>query len=280
MDKKNVKKIVIISVIFIIIIAGIGLGIYKYNKVQAYNKLITTANKDMDLGKYDEAITLFQESLKYKKDSSIEKNIKLATSLEKFKKIYNDGAKLENDKKYLEAIEKFKMIDKSGLKWYNNAQKKIEECKKQYISQNLESANNAFNNNSYDDANKYLDDILKIDSNNKDAKNLKTSIDKIVKEQNEKAEVEEQSKQTTNNSVNGNIEKVNTQNNDKMNTVHSYYNKVDEIDEQIDNLHNQEKFYPDGSNEKLNIMRQEIELMKQRNQILSEANQFIQQMQK
>lgn len=173
-------KIPIAIVIIVIALMGMGSGIYKYNKVQAYNNLVTTANKYMAQGDYDKAEALFEQSLKYKADYLVEKNIKLSATLKKFKGIYNDGIKLVNDKKYLEAIEKFKTIDKSGLKWYTNAQKEIKECKKQYIAQNIQFANDAIKNNKYDDANKYLDGVLKLDSNNVNAKDLKNTLKKIA----------------------------------------------------------------------------------------------------
>ncbi|WP_123053693.1 tetratricopeptide repeat protein [Clostridium sp. JN-1] len=174
-----------ILILVIVVLVSVVFGTYKYNKVQAYNNLITTANKYMDQNNYDKAETLFEQSLKYKEDSSVEKNIKLAATLKKFKEIYDDGMKLASDKKYLEAIKKFKTIDKSGLKWYSNAQKEINECKKKYIAQNMQLAHDALKNNKYDDANKYLDDILKIDSNNEDAKNLKVSIDEAMNQKQE-----------------------------------------------------------------------------------------------
>lgn len=180
--KLHLKKyrILIVVVITVIALIGIGFGTYKYNKVQAYNNLVTTANKYMAQGDYDKAEVLFEQSLKYKNDSSVQKNIKLATTLKKFKGIYNDGMKLINNKKYLEAIEKFKTIDKSGLKWYTNAQKEIKECKKQYIAQNIQLANDSAKNNKYNDAIKYLDEVLELDANNSEAKDLKNTFKKML----------------------------------------------------------------------------------------------------
>jgi hypothetical protein len=81
MNKNKIKKIFIISVIVIVFIVCGGFGIYKYSEVQAYNNLITTANKDMDKYEYEQAIALFNQSLQYKDDVNVKNNIKLATNL-------------------------------------------------------------------------------------------------------------------------------------------------------------------------------------------------------
>ena len=108
MDKRNIKKIVSISVVAVLVIIGIGFGGYKYTKINKYSSLIKDANKYMEDGEYDKAIDVFQQSLSYKNDVNVENSIKLAKSLMEVKKVYDQGIKLMNDKKYLEAIEQFK----------------------------------------------------------------------------------------------------------------------------------------------------------------------------
>lgn len=257
-----------ILILVIVVLVGIGFGMYRYNKVQAYNNLITTANKYMDQDDYDKASDLFEQSLKYKEDSSVEKNIKLAVNLQKFKEIYDDGMKLVSDKKYLEAIEKFKTIDKSGLKWYSNAQKEIKECKKQYIAQNMEMANNALKNNKYDDANKYLDDILKIDSNNEDAKNLKDSIDEAMNQKQENSKPMEETKQVAQND----IEKASVQNNSNANDdkANEYSGKVREIDNQIYAIESQKEGMYNGSEKYRQALQRQIDLLKQKNNLIDQ----------
>ncbi len=154
MNRSKLKKISVITVIVVILLAGVGFGTYKYNKVQAYNSLITKANRYMEESEYDKAIALFSESLNTKEDPNIERSIKLAKNLKEVKVIYDEGMKLSKDKKYLEAIEKFKKVSKEDEKLYKSAQNKIEECKKKYISQNIELSNNAAKNDKYDEANK------------------------------------------------------------------------------------------------------------------------------
>ncbi|MHC1682668.1 MAG: N-acetylmuramoyl-L-alanine amidase [Clostridiaceae bacterium] len=140
MDKVKIKRIAIICVVIMIIISG-GIGIYQYNKVRLYNNLINEAN-----------------------------------NLKEDKSFYDEGIQLMNDKKYLEAIEQFSKISKEADKFYSEAENYIEECKKQYIAQNIQLSTDALKNNKYDDANKYLDDVLKIDANNTEAKELKNDI--------------------------------------------------------------------------------------------------------
>lgn len=259
-------KIPIFISTIVIALIGVGFGTYKYNKVQAYNNLITTANKYMDQDDYDKASALFEQSLKYKDDSSVEKNIKLVATLKKFKEIYNDGIKLSNDKKYLEAVEKFKTIDKSGLKWYTNAQKEIKECKKQYIAQNVKLADTAFKNNKYDDTNKYLDDILKVDSNNADAKKLKNLVDEAVKKEQQNSKSEEQDKQV----VQNNTDKANVQNSKDI--IRQYLDQVNMLDNRISDLELEQKTYADGSEEIRQCIQKQIDLLKQRNEILEKLN--------
>lgn len=183
MNRSKMRKIAIISAISIVIIIGGGFGAYRYNKVQAYNNLITTANKCMDTSDYDKAESLFQQSLQYKNDPSIQKSIQLAKKLKEAKAVYNNGTKLMKDKKYSEAIETFKKISKDDGNLYNDSQKNIENCIKEYAAKNIELANSALKENKFDEANKYIEDILKIDVNNSEAKKLKDDVDKSIQKQ-------------------------------------------------------------------------------------------------
>ncbi|UAL59978.1 hypothetical protein K8O96_00930 [Clostridium sporogenes] len=184
MIKIKSRRLVIICIF--IILAGSSFGIYKYNRVQDYNMLISDGNKYMDLKEYDKAIILFERSLNYKKDPEIEKNITLANKLRQVKIVYDNGIKLMNDKKYLEAIEEFKTISKDSFKWYSDSQEKIQQCRKEFTAQNIKLANDSAKLNEYDKANKYLDNILKLDANNLEAKNLKNKFTKVIKEEKER----------------------------------------------------------------------------------------------
>ena len=126
--KNTIKTIVIICVIAVVLVVSGGFGIYQYNKVKTYNYLISTANKNMEQGEYDQAIVLFNQSLQYKSDPDIQKSIKLAKDLKEIKAVFDEGTKLMNDHKYLEALEHFQKITKEDYDLYNNAQKNIIEC--------------------------------------------------------------------------------------------------------------------------------------------------------
>lgn len=182
MNKQKIKKFAI-PVLVILVFIVLGFGINKYNKVRSYNNLITAANKYMNSGEYDKAEALFKQSLEYKDDPNVESSIKLAENLKMAKSIYDNGLNLMNNKDYDGAIQQFQKITKEDDKLYSSAQKKIAECKKSFISQNIESANNAIKNDKYDEASKYIDNVLKMDSNNAEAKKLKDSIDKSEKDQ-------------------------------------------------------------------------------------------------
>lgn len=186
-DKNVLKKIAVICIIVVLVFVAGGFGIHLYNKFKTYNDLISTANKNMEQGQYDEAIALFNQSLQYKSDPEIQKSIKFATDLKEIKAVFDEGTKLMNDKRYLEALDHFEKITKEDYNLYNNSQSNIIEC-------SIQLANDAVKNNMYDDANKYVDNVLKIDSNNVIAKKLKDDIAAKIKEEAEakiKDEVEQ-----------------------------------------------------------------------------------------
>lgn len=202
MNKKGIK---VISVAIIIILA-MGYGIYKYNEKQTYKNLVGTANKFMDSGKYDKAIDLFKKSQSYKNDISVENSIKLANSLKSVKAKYDEATNLMNQKKYLEAIDEFdKITKKEDDKLYNDAQKMIDECKKEFVKQDLELANSSIKNNKYDEANKYIESILKIDNNNSNAKKLKQTIEKSSKAKKSVKVTSEEDKKQPKNITDGQI---------------------------------------------------------------------------
>ena len=191
MDKNKIKNLSIISVIVVVAIVCGGFGIYKYSITQTYDNLVATANRDMDQGEYEQAIALFNQSLQYKNNDNVKNSIKLATNLKEVKSYFDQGTQLMNNKNYMEAIEKFEKVTKEENKLYTNAQKNIQKCKQEYIAQNIQLANNAVENAKYDEANKYLDAILKLDSNNAEAKKLKDDVGKAIQKQNDKSQAKE-----------------------------------------------------------------------------------------
>lgn len=183
MKLNGLKSKVILGIIVLLILAGVGTGIYKFNKNQGYNDLIKTANSYMDAGKYDDAIAAFQQSLNYKDDENVRRSIKVAESLKEVRVIYNDGIKLMSEKKYLEAIEKFNKVTKEDEKMYQDAQAKILECKRDYATLNIKNADKALKENKLDDANKYLQEVFKVDSESKEGQTLKAQIEKKKQEE-------------------------------------------------------------------------------------------------
>ena len=168
-DKNKIKKIAIICTIAVVVIVAGGIGIYQYNKFRTYTNLIATANKDMERGEYDQAIALFNQSLQYKNDANVQNKLKVATNLKEIKAAFDEGIKLMNDRKYLEAIYYFQKITKEDYNLYNNAQNNIKQC---YI----QLTDGAIKSGKYDEGNKYLDEVFKLDANNADAKKLRDDI--------------------------------------------------------------------------------------------------------
>ena len=109
-----------------------------------------------------------------------------------FNSLASQGKQYMIGKDYDKAIQTFKkaLSYKNDPDIQNNlalAQSlKDENAKKQEISKDIQLANDAAKNSKYDDANKYLDEVLKIDPNNSEAKGLKDAFAKAVQEQQEK----------------------------------------------------------------------------------------------
>ena len=133
-----------------------------------------------------------------------------------FNSLASQGKQYMIGKDYDKAIQTFKkaLSYKNDPDIQNNlalAQSlKDENAKKQEISKDIQLANDAAKNSKYDDANKYLDEALKIDPNNSDVKNLKDAFAKTVQEQQEKAKYKsevanaknQQNREDSNNSKN------------------------------------------------------------------------------
>ena len=176
-------------IILAVVSTGSVIGIKRYNTSQNYKKHLNVASSYMSAEQYDNAITAYKEALKYTNDTNINKQIELANVLKNSKEVYDTAVKQMNDKKYLDAIETFDKVDKQDVKRYSASQKKIVECKKSYIAGNLKIANDDLKINKFDEANKYLNDILKIDANNSDAKKLRDDITRAIQKQNEEEKI-------------------------------------------------------------------------------------------
>jgi tetratricopeptide (TPR) repeat protein len=181
--------------VFVIAVIAVCSGIYYFNKVKPYNDIVASANKAMDSEDYDKAVKLYKEAQTYKKTNDTTKNIQLAGVLKKSKSNYNAAVEKMNRKDYIGAIDDFKKVDKQDKKRYKESENKIEKCRKLYVDNNLKLARNSLNNNNFDDANKYLANILKIDSNNSEVKKLKEDIAKALEKKKQESKEQSSSKE-------------------------------------------------------------------------------------
>ena len=177
----NKKRVIIL--ISIIIVGVIFVTFYYMNKAQVYNKTLTAANKAVVIEEYNKAITLYEEALNYKKDPEVNKKISFAKLLIKSKATYAVAIKQTTDKNYLEAIDNFKKVDKQDSKRYSIAQSKISECTKLYVEDNIERAKDYLISGKFDEANKALDNIFKLEVNNANVDKVKAYIKKEIQKQ-------------------------------------------------------------------------------------------------
>lgn len=239
--------------IFIISIVISGISIffmYNYFENKSYSDLKNNAIKCMTNDEYDNAIEFFEQSLQHKKDDSIKSDIQKAKKLKTYKKLYNDGYKLYSGEKYLNAIDVFKKVDRDGQKWYEQSQQKISECKKLYIAQNLKSAKES----DYYNADKYLNEVLKLDSKNTEAIKLKEELAQNFR-QAEKDKAEYERKQII--AKNNNIPNDDINENEEM-TPQQY-----KLENQLNELENQGNGMYKSSEEYIAILNEEEKVVEE-----------------
>ncbi len=112
MNKKNIKKIGILSVLGILIIIAVGFGGHMNTKAAQYESLIKNANKHMDNNQYDKAITLFQQSLSYNIEDNLENSIRLVQCFSEVK-IDNVDASNITAKSVEDIVREFMIKDSS-----------------------------------------------------------------------------------------------------------------------------------------------------------------------
>jgi tetratricopeptide (TPR) repeat protein len=181
------KRKRVVTLITIIVIGVIFVTFYYMNKAHVYNKTLTAANKAVVTEEYDKAITLYEEALNYKKDPEVNKNIALVNLLIKSKATYAVAIKQTTNKNYLGAIDNFKKVDKQDTKRYSIAQSKISECTKLYVEDNIKRAKDYLISGKFDEANKVLDNIFKLEVNNANADKVKAYIKKAIQKQKDEA---------------------------------------------------------------------------------------------
>lgn len=192
MKIKNRRITIFISVI-IIVVATI-FGTFKVANMKSYTRLVDSGNKYMEEKEYDKAIGLYKEALKYKKDGKVKRDMIMSNELKDYKNIYENGNFLMKRGYYLEAIEEFKRIPNDVEDIYKLSQSKIEESKESFVQLNIEKAEKHGKFKKYTEANKYLDNILKIDPKNEKANELKNQYNKKTSESSSKEKPEQKRK--------------------------------------------------------------------------------------
>lgn len=171
------------------------------------------------------------------------------------------------EKKYLEAIQKLSQINQVSGQLYTNVQSKIEECKKNIINEDIKAANTAISDKDYDNANKYVADILKIDSNNSDAKQLQNTI---VQAQQKDKEITEQKQQNSNKSTvinsqksnnNQSIVKNNEQSQSRQGELESINNKLSQCDNYLATLDKGSQKYRDALDYKKGLLENKLNIL-------------------
>ncbi|NMM61185.1 hypothetical protein HBE96_00390 [Clostridium sp. P21] len=263
------KILMIISGILLscLLFIGSAFGTSKIVQAKNYNNLVNSANQNFNSGNYDEAISLYDKALQIKDDSNVVKNRAMAQNYKQYQNTYNEGLKLITDKKYSEAIQKLGTINQVAGQVYTNAQGKIEECRKNIISDNIQNANTAISNKDYDSANKYIAEVLKIDSNNTNAKQLQTTIAQAQQKDKEESEQQNTKSVEVNSQGNNNSQKVHKNNEQSQNTSSG----LDEINDEINQCNNYistldkgSQKYRDALHYKANLLNKKLNILQSR----------------
>ncbi|MCR3757513.1 hypothetical protein KYB31_00725 [Clostridium felsineum] len=188
------NKIKIAAALIITCSLGVPLSVYGYS-YHSYKTNLKGAENLLSKEQYDSSIKAFKNlksSRFYSSDSSlINYEISLASTLKQSKKDFNSALTLFNKKQYLDATYIFKKVKKCDKKRYSISQAEIVTANKLYITDTIEKAKNEASNKKYDTAINFLDSALKIDKNNNEALNLKTTYTKELQALNTPVETKE-----------------------------------------------------------------------------------------
>ncbi|WP_156922742.1 hypothetical protein [Desulfitobacterium metallireducens] len=170
--KKKIFVKVLIGIIILIILGISGLNLF-------INRIISEADKNLNMDEFDKAMHYYQIALKYNigKDQDIKSKIQLCNDLKGSLFAYNAGLDLLNKKDYVEAIRTFGYVNPQDEKRYNLAQAKIAESEELYVESKIESAKYYREHDNYVQAIKILKLILDDDPNNETAKSLITQYE-------------------------------------------------------------------------------------------------------
>lgn len=192
------KRNLFISVAILIALTLIPSVAYGYNSY-SYKKHYNLGLENLKQDKYEEATAEFNKALEYKKSKANEINTQttLIEILKQSKIDYEQGLALLGEKKYTEAITIFKKVVKEDEKRYSEAQGKISESKSLFTSENINKAKEEASNKRYQEAIKFLENVIAFDSSNSEASELKNQYTaEMEKEKAElaKKEIEEKAK--------------------------------------------------------------------------------------
>ena len=192
------KPLILLLIGILIVAISIPTSVYAYNNYN-YNKSYKLAKEALANEKFDDAVNHYKRSLKYnnKYNSEINSSIELVDILKKSKISYDEAVKLLNDTKYLESIEVFNKVSEKDNKYFEDSKLKANFSKNQYIKINLTNAKKEAENKNYDSALTFLDNILKIETLNQDAADLKVQYNEEIqkiKDEEAKKRAEEDAK--------------------------------------------------------------------------------------
>jgi len=189
------KKVVIFIIVLVVLAVAIPSSVYAYNSYN-YNSQYELANKYLEEDKFDEAVSSFNNSLKYNKSKAneIDDKIALVNELKQSKQSFEEAVKNSEDKKYLEAIDIFKKVSDKDINRYQLAQDNINKCKSLYIDENIASAKTQAGDKNFDAAISFLDTVLNFEPDYQEALTLKEQYNKEIqriKEETARKEAEE-----------------------------------------------------------------------------------------
>lgn len=195
--KETINKKIITAAIPVacLIAVGVPSTTYAYNAYN-YNKYLTEGKQLINADNLDGARNSFNKALTFnsKKDLEMQENIKTIETIQKSKSTFESSVKLMEEKKYLEAIDGFKDVSEIDKLRYDDAIDKINQCRRQYISENIDRSKSEAQNKNYDSAIAILDTLIGFDSSNEEAPALKVQYEnevRIMKEEEEKRIAEE-----------------------------------------------------------------------------------------
>lgn len=239
--KKKKQKIVTLITVLVCLIIAVSLVIINTPSARA-ERQYNLGNKYLQDGKYQEAVSAFEKVIQidpknipareelfnvYIKENELDdannilqeiskidpkKDVKQfdseldsAKAISASKASYDQGIQQMNNKQFPDAIASFQKVIKEDQERYNDAQKKINDCKKAFIDTTLQKAKDAASNKDYQTALDSIDQGLKVDPNNQEALKLKSDFANLFEqekvEETAKEEKKEEAKAVANTTI-------------------------------------------------------------------------------